>query len=204
MKTTTFFPDRPWRSAVSNATGARSCSHALDYRPAAIRLLGGGATQFSIAGGIPEADVKQFDVSFYVQDEWKIRPNFTLSPGLRYENQNNINNDFDFAPRIAFAWSPVWGSKKAAAAPAKPATPAAGAAPATAATAPATPAAAPAPAGPPKTVFRGAVGIFYNRINEDTTLQSIRFDGIHQQQFLVTDPDVLDLFPVVPADRSAR
>jgi hypothetical protein len=168
--------------------------------PATIRLLGGGATQFSIAGGIPETDVKQFDVSFYVQDEWKIRPNFTLSPGLRYENQNNINNDFDFAPRIAFAWSPVFGSKKAVAAPAKPATPAAGAAPAatTAAATPAAAPAAPAPAGPPKTVFRGAAGIFYNRISEEITLQATRFDGIHQQQFLVTDPNVLDLFPLVP------
>jgi hypothetical protein len=166
--------------------------------PDAIRLLGGGATQFSLAGGIPEADVKQFDVSFYIQDEWKIRPNFTISPGLRYENQNNINNDWDFAPRIAFAWSPMFGSKKAAAAPAKPATPAAGTTPATAATAPAAPAAAPAPAGPPKTVIRGAAGIFYNRINEDITLQALRFDGLHQQQFVVTDPDVLDLFPLVP------
>lgn len=54
------------------------------------------------------------------------------------------------------------------------------------------------PSGPPKTVFRGAVGYFYNRISEDITLQSIRFDGIHQQQFLVTDPAVLNLFPVVP------
>jgi hypothetical protein len=138
-------------------------------------------------------------VSFYIQDEWKVRPNFTLSPGLRYENQNNINNDFDFAPRIAFAWSPVWGSKKAAAAPAKPATPAtAGTATTATATAPAAPA-GPAPPGPPKTVFRGAAGVFYNRISEDITLQSLRFDGIHQQQFLVTDADVLDLFPVVPS-----
>src|SRR5688572_2495571 len=82
--------------------------------PEAIRLLGGGATQFSIAGGEPEADVKQLDVSFYLQDEWKVRPNFTLSPGLRYENQNNIDSHFDFAPRIAFAWSPVFGSKTSA------------------------------------------------------------------------------------------
>ncbi len=166
--------------------------------PAAIRLLGGGATQFSIAGGDPEADVKQWDVSFYIQDEWKVRPNFTLSPGLRYENQNNINGHFDFAPRVAFAWSPVFGKKKApapaaatAAKPAPPATPApSGAA--------ATPAPAPVPAGPPKTVFRGAMGYFYNRTSEDVTLQSIRFDGIHQQQFLVTDPAVLNLFPMVP------
>jgi len=164
--------------------------------PTAIRLLGGGATQFSIAGGDPEAEVKQFDVSFYIQDEWKVRPNFTLSPGLRYENQNNIDSDFDFAPRVAFAWSPVFGKKKAPEpAPAKPATAAVSAAPAAAA-APA-PASAP-PVGPPKTVFRGAVGYFYNRISEDITLQAIRFDGIHQQQFLVTDPGVLNLFPVVP------
>lgn len=161
--------------------------------PAAIRLLGGGATQFSIAGGDPEAEVKQWDVAFYIQDEWKVRPNFTLSPGLRYENQNNIDSNFDFAPRVAFAWSPVFGKTKAPAETAKPAT---GAAASGATTAPA-PAPAPPP-GPPNTVFRGAVGYFYNRVSEDITLQSIRFDGIHQQQFLVTDPAVLNLFPLVP------
>jgi hypothetical protein len=146
--------------------------------PAAIRLLGGGATQFSIAGGNPEAIVKQSDVSIYMQDEWKVRPNFTVSPGFRYENQNNIDSNFNFAPRIAFAWSPVFGRKKAA-----PAT---------------TPAPAAAPAGPPKTVFRGGLGIFYNRVSEDVTLQATRFNGTNQQQFLVTNPIVLDLFPVVP------
>ena len=157
----------------------------------AIRLLGGGPTQFSIAAGNPEAGVKQFDVSFYFQDEWKVRPNFTLSPGLRYENQNNIESHFNFAPRIAFAWSPVFGRKQAAAPP-----------PQTASAANATnaaPTAAPAPApGPPKTVFRGGFGIFYNRISEDVTLQATRFNGTNQQQFLVTSLPVLDLFPVVP------
>jgi carboxypeptidase family protein/TonB-dependent receptor-like protein len=149
--------------------------------PAAIRLLGGGATQFSIAGGNPEAVVKQTDVAVYLQDEWKIRPNFTLSPGFRYENQNNIDSDYDFAPRIAFAWSPVFGgSKKSVAKPnATPATP------------------APAP-GPPKTVIRGAAGYFYSRTSEDMVLQATRFNGVNQQQFLVTDPDVLNLFPLIP------
>lgn len=160
--------------------------------PAAIRLLGGGATQFSIAGGNPEADITQTDVSFYVQNDWKVRPNFTLSPGLRYENQNNVDSDFDFAPRIAFAWSPVFGSKKAAASDAAKPT-----APAVSGTTPSPPP-APAAAGPPKTVFRGAAGYFYFRVSEDITLQTTRFDGVHQQQFLVTDPAVLNLFPVVP------
>jgi len=163
--------------------------------PAAIRLLGGGATQFSIAGGNPEALVKQTDVAIYMQDEWKVRPNFTLSPGFRYENQSNIDSDYNFAPRIAFAWSPVFGHKKAAAAP-KPATiPATG----TAATAPGPAPAGPTPAGPPKTVFRGGLGVFYWRTSEDITLQAIRFNGTNQQQFLVTNPLVLDLFPTVPS-----
>jgi Carboxypeptidase regulatory-like domain len=165
--------------------------------PAAIRALGGGATQFSIAGGNPEAEVKQTDVSFYFQDEWKVRPNITLSPGLRYENQDNIDSHFNFGPRIAFAWSPVFGSKKPAA-PATTAAPTASAAPATPAPAPAaTPAPAPPP-GPPKTVFRGGLGVFYNRVSEDLTLQALRFNGTTQQQFLVTSPVVLDLFPLVP------
>ena len=169
-----------------------------EMSPAAIRLLGGGATQFSLAGGNPEAIVKQTDVAVYMQDEWKVRPNFTLSPGFRYENQSNIDSNYNFAPRIAFAWSPVFGHKKAAAtntAPKSATTPTPGATAATPA-APAAPAAA--PAGPPKTVFRGGLGIFYWRTSEDITLAATRFNGTNQQQFLVTNPAVLDLFPVVP------
>ena len=44
----------------------------------------------------------------------------------------------------------------------------------------------------PKTVFRGGFGIFYQRFSEGLTLQSIRFNGINQQQFVVTDPTILD------------
>ena len=35
-----------------------------------------------------------------------MRPNLTLSLGLRYENQSNIDSNFNFAPRLGFAWSP--------------------------------------------------------------------------------------------------
>ncbi len=154
--------------------------------PTQIRLLGGGATQFSIAGGNPEATVTQTDVSFYFQDEWKVRPNFTLSPGLRYENQSNISSNFNLAPRIGFAWSPVFGKRKA---------------------------------GADNRILRGesrrnpSKGIrsqsaqdgdsrrlwhllFTNRRELDAA--DDRFNGINQQQFTVTDPAVLDLFPVVP------
>ena len=72
---------------------------------AAIRLLGGGASQFRLSTGNPETKVSQWDFGGYVQDDWKLRPNFTLSLGLRYENQKNIDSNFNFGPRVGFAWS---------------------------------------------------------------------------------------------------
>ena len=44
----------------------------------------------------------------------------------------------------------------------------------------------------PKTVFRGGFGIFYDRFGENLTLDALRFNGINQQQFVVTDPAILD------------
>ncbi len=71
-----------------------------------IRKLGGGASQFSINTGDFSASVSQVDIGMYAQDDWRIRPNLTLSYGLRYENQGNISSKYDFAPRLSFAWSP--------------------------------------------------------------------------------------------------
>ena len=64
----------------------------LGYSPLQIRALGGGATQFSINAGNPEISANQFDVGFFVGDDWRVRPNLTLSLGLRYETQNNIHD----------------------------------------------------------------------------------------------------------------
>jgi hypothetical protein len=74
--------------------------------PAEIRAQGGGAAQFSINTGNPVATVSQFDIEPYVQDDWRYKPNLTFSFGLRYEIQNNAGSKLDFAPRLAFAWSP--------------------------------------------------------------------------------------------------
>jgi hypothetical protein len=69
-----------------------------------------GASQFSLTTGTPAATVDVVDVGAFFQDDWKLRKNFTLSYGLRYEIQNYIADKGDFAPRLGFAWS--LGAKK--------------------------------------------------------------------------------------------
>lgn len=74
--------------------------------PAQIRAAGGGASTFSINSGNPFADVKQTDYGLFLQDDWRVRPNITVSYGLRYETQSNAHSKYDFGPRLALAWSP--------------------------------------------------------------------------------------------------
>ena len=74
--------------------------------PEEIRAAGGGASQFTINTGDPLAGVTQKDYGLFIQDDWRVRPNLTLSGGLRYEYQTNAASKYNFAPRIALAWSP--------------------------------------------------------------------------------------------------
>ncbi len=86
--------------------------------------LAGGATQVSGAelftlsatasGSVPTVDATVVDAGLYVQDDFRLRPNLTLSYGLRFETQNAIHDHGDWAPRIGFAWGIDGGGSKAA------------------------------------------------------------------------------------------
>jgi len=71
-------------------------------------LANGGAppyaTTLSYTTGLPTATVTYYDFEPYIQDDWRVRPNITLSFGLRFETQNDIHDKGDFAPRLGFAW----------------------------------------------------------------------------------------------------
>ncbi|HEU5239960.1 MAG TPA: TonB-dependent receptor, partial [Pyrinomonadaceae bacterium] len=125
------------------------------------RLLGGGATQFTISAGEPSISGSQFDIGMFVSDDWKVSPALTLNLGLRYETQSNIQDWRDFAPRLALAWAPGATAKTSKI----------------------------------KTVVRAGFGIFYDRFALSNTLTALRYNGIVQQQYVVTNPD---FFPVVP------
>jgi hypothetical protein len=81
---------------------------------AQIAATGGGASQYSITTGSASSEITSFDAGLYVQDDFHIKPNITLSYGLRFESQNNLGDHADFAPRIGFAWGIGAGAKKAA------------------------------------------------------------------------------------------
>ncbi len=72
--------------------------------PAMVIAAGFGARQYSVITGTPSLTDTYFDVEPYVQDDWKFRPNITLSYGLRYEAQSNLSDQHDFAPRVGAAW----------------------------------------------------------------------------------------------------
>jgi hypothetical protein len=76
-----------------------------------IQALGGGASYFSQSAGTPASSVTLLDVGLFAQDDWKLRQNFTLSYGLRFEGQNHLGNKVDWAPRVGFAWG-IGGSAK--------------------------------------------------------------------------------------------
>jgi hypothetical protein len=161
--TATWFPNHVFRFGVRlrgvkitdvsrNNFGGTFVFTSLDeYR----RLLLGDPTarptQFTLAGGEPEASVSQTDFGAFFQDEWRLRPNLSLTLGLRYEKQSNIDSKFNFAPRIFFAWAPGGTS---------------------------TGNIGQFGAGQPAFVVRGGVGIFYDRFTEQNTLGALRFNGV--------------------------
>jgi len=75
---------------------------------------GYGPTNYSVSAspvGNPTVQVNWFDAGLYAQDDWRVRPNLTLSYGLRFETQNNISDHADFAPRLGIAWG-IGGTPK--------------------------------------------------------------------------------------------
>ena len=69
-------------------------------------------SQFSITTGAPSQKASVTDLGLYAEDDWKVRPNITLSYGLRFETQNHLTNRYNFAPRVALSYGIGGGGGK--------------------------------------------------------------------------------------------
>ncbi|MGA3324495.1 MAG: carboxypeptidase-like regulatory domain-containing protein [Terriglobia bacterium] len=128
--------------------------------PAQIQANGGGPRQFILTTGNPSTTVGYYDLEPYVEDDWKARPNMTISGGLRFETQDHIRDRADFAPRLGIAWGLGRGKST-------------------------------------KTVLRAGFGVFYDRFSEGYVLNTLRYNGINQQQYLVTAPTFFANIPPI-------
>ena len=84
---------------TSNYLGTFTFASLEDY--AANRPL-----TFSIREGNPLVEYSQWQLGFFVQDDWRARPNLTISMGLRQEMQTNLDDKLNLNPRFGFTWSP--------------------------------------------------------------------------------------------------
>jgi Carboxypeptidase regulatory-like domain/TonB dependent receptor len=117
-------------------------------------------SEYDITTGNTTSNVSLFDAGLFFQDDYKFRPNLTLSYGLRYEAQNRISDQNDWAPRVSLAWAPGGGH-----------------------------------GSPAKTVIRAGYGWFYDRFAASYVLDTIRQNGVNQQQYVVKNPDFYENAP---------
>ena len=98
-------------SSPRNFAGTFFFSSLDQYKAVVLGTPDSFPAQFTISSGAALSSLSRIDVAPFFQDDWRMRPNLTVSLGLRYETQTNIHDWHDIAPRVGFAWSPDGGSK---------------------------------------------------------------------------------------------
>src|SRR6202142_2742719 len=98
-------------TAPNNFLGTYLFPSLYQYQQVVLGVPGFFPTEYNRSAGAPEASLSRVDVPPFFQDDWRMRPNLTVSLGLRYETQTNIHDWHDIAPRFGFAWSPDGSSK---------------------------------------------------------------------------------------------
>ena len=113
----------------------------------------GRPTTYTVRTGDPRISYRQLQLGWYLQDDWRLRKNLTVSYGVRHEFQSHVEDSNNFAPRFGVAWSPFKDGK---------------------------------------TTLRAGAGIFYDWLASDTYEQTLRVDGVHQQDLVVRNPGFPD------------
>jgi carboxypeptidase family protein len=140
--------DSGWHHSndTSNYLGTYIFENLDDY-------LAGQPRSFTRRIGDPNISYRTLQGAVYFQDDFRIRKNLTISPGVRYEALMHVHDYNNVAPRFGITWAP-WASGR--------------------------------------TTFRASSGIFYDWLGNNTYEQTLRVDGVRQQELNIFDPSYPD------------
>jgi Carboxypeptidase regulatory-like domain len=82
----------------TNANGTYTFSSLADFNA-------GLARTFTRRVGDPLVSYSQYQLGWYLQDDFRLSKNVQASVGLRQELQTNINDKWNLSPRVAFTWT---------------------------------------------------------------------------------------------------
>lgn len=89
----------------TNFGGTYTFTSLEQYRNSLLGLAGARPSQFSINRGDPLVEFSQVEMGWFVQDDWRVSNQLTVSYGFRHEFQTNLQDKLNFAPRVGLAWS---------------------------------------------------------------------------------------------------
>ena len=115
--------------------------------------------------GDPMISYAHLEGAVYVQDDLRLRPNLTFSPGLRYEAQTHVHDLSGFAPRLGLTWAPGRSGR---------------------------------------TTIRTSWGVFYNWLGSNIYEQTLRVNGVRQQEINIVNPTYPELTGDVAVNATNR
>lgn len=77
---------------------------------AQIQAAGYGPSQLNITTGTLGATVNRIQGNLFLGDDWKAFQKLTVSYGMRFESENWVSDQADWAPRLGLAWAPGRGA----------------------------------------------------------------------------------------------
>jgi hypothetical protein len=106
----------------------------------------GLASTYTRRAGSTLVNFNQFQGAWYIQDDYTPSKKLSLSFGLRHEMQSHLDDNWNFAPRVGFTWTPG------------------------------------------KYTLRGGYGLFNDWYESTVYEQTLRVNGVTQQEIVVQNP----------------